>query len=370
MISQSLPLLLQNKKVIVCCGAGGVGKTTTAASIAVQAARQGKRVLVLTIDPSKRLAETLGVAPHAPAPVLIPENRAKEAGIEQAGGRLEAWMLDPRVVADQAVRRIIREEEKVERFLNNRLYIEVTRMIAGMQEYTAMKALHRYITDPTYDLIVLDTPPSRHALDFLDAPSRVAEFLEGRIFKLFVPGEAGFFRRAASGMVHKVVAGVLGEDLAHDLGEFFGLFAGIFRSLNEDLAQTRKFLASQQTAFLIVTSTLDAARVEARFFLDRARSLGLPVEALILNRSHIGIPFAGGSPSSFQDAALESAWRKCVGFEEKQHLQREADARIFSEIQGWLGGQGVALALPWIPPSSEGLQMLLTLGESFVGQAP
>jgi anion-transporting ArsA/GET3 family ATPase len=357
--------LIASRKVIVCCGAGGVGKTTAAASIAVEGARQGKKVLVLTIDPSKRLAETLGVAMHAPAPVPIPESRSKEAGIAQAGGQLEAWMLDPRVVADQAVRRIVSDEAKVENFLRNRLYIEATRMIAGMQEYTAMKALHRYIMDPAYDLIVLDTPPSRHALDFLDAPSRVAEFLEGRIFKLFLPSERGFFRRAASNMVQKVIAGVLGEDLATDLEEFFGLFSGIFRSLNEDLAHTRSYLASARSAFVIVTSPLEAARVEAKFFLDRAQELGLPVAGILLNRSHGVERESPDRPASFESPALESSWKKLEEFEAQEFKWRQHDLELLEEIRSWLGKKGEALALPWVPPSSEGMAMLLQLGKCF-----
>jgi anion-transporting ArsA/GET3 family ATPase len=370
MSTQTLGLshLIHTKKVIVCCGAGGVGKTTTAAAISVQAARLGKRVLVLTIDPSKRLAEALGVAPHAPAPVKIPEARANEAGISESGGSLEAWMLDPKVVADQAVRRIIQDESKAQRFLNNRVYREATRMIAGMQEYTAMKALHRYITDPAYDFIVLDTPPSRHALDFLDAPSRVAEFLEGRIFKLFVPGEAGFFRRAASSMVHKVVAGVLGEDLARHLEEFFGLFSGIFRSLNQDLRQTREYLSSPQAAFLIVTSPLEAARVEAQYFLERARELELPVEAVLLNRSQIGGVDPVKRPEVFSNPALESAWKKLEGFSALEKLKADEDFKVLAEIRSGLRGREQALALPWVSPTAEGMKLLLTLGARLLNE--
>jgi hypothetical protein len=200
----------------------------------------------------------------------------------------------------------------------------------------------------------------------LDAPSKVAEFLEGRIFKLFVPGEAGFFRRAASTMVHKVVSGVLGEDLARHLEEFFGLFSGIFRSLNQDLSQTRAFLSGPQSAFLIVTSPLEAACVEARFFLERARGLSLPVEAVILNRAQGARTTPVQQPPSFHEGALESAWKKLENLEVQELRIAEADSQTLREIQAGLKGREWACSLPWVPPSSEGIKMLTSLGENLI----
>src|SRR4051812_3115558 len=145
--------LIRNRRVIVCCGAGGVGKTTTAAALSLAAARAGRRVLVLTIDPSKRLAETLGVSRNPPTPVAVPPDRQIAAGIH-APASLDAWMLDPKLVADESVRRLTKNPEDAERVLGNRIYQQVSSMVAGMHEYTAMEALHRLVNEGRYDLVV------------------------------------------------------------------------------------------------------------------------------------------------------------------------------------------------------------------------
>jgi anion-transporting ArsA/GET3 family ATPase len=160
MSAPDLAQLLTAKRVIVVCGAGGVGKTTSAASLAVAAARAGRRVLVITIDPSKRLAQTLGVSAQELEPVALSLERQQAVGIA-APGDLSAWMLDPQAVSDQTVRRLATDDASAELLLRNRVYRHVTSMIAGMQEYTAVEALHEFIRDDRYDLVVLDTPPSR-----------------------------------------------------------------------------------------------------------------------------------------------------------------------------------------------------------------
>ena len=157
--------LLTTRKVLVCCGAGGVGKTTVSASLALAAARAGKRVLVVTIDPSKRLAETLGVSRNPEEPVQIPEDRLKAAGVT---GTLSAWMLDPQLVSDNVVRGFSKSEEDAQRLLANPIYRNVTSMVAGMQEYTAVEAMHGFVVDDTYDLVVLDEITYMLSFDYLD----------------------------------------------------------------------------------------------------------------------------------------------------------------------------------------------------------
>ena len=197
--------LIETRKVIVCGGSGGVGKTTTATAIALVAATMGRKVLALTVDPSKRLAQTLGVDRNLAEPEPVPAALLDAVGVEP--DLLEAWMLDPRIVADKFVNRFADTPEEAERLINNRLYLQISGMVAGMQEYMAMQALHDFLKEERYDLIVLDTPPSRNALDFLYGPSRLQGFLRGpHLLAVQAPRTAG--RRLAS-------AAALGHGLRH-----------------------------------------------------------------------------------------------------------------------------------------------------------
>ena len=158
--------LLMKRRVVVCCGAGGVGKTTTSAALAIAAARAGRRVLVVTIDPSKRLAEALGVDRNPTEPVKVGQDTGL---LNHCKGSLEAWMLDPQLIADNVVQRFSSSKSDASTLMSNPIYRNVTAMVAGMQEYTAVQALYEFINEDRYDLVILDTPPSRDALRFLDA---------------------------------------------------------------------------------------------------------------------------------------------------------------------------------------------------------
>lgn len=276
--------LLQHKEVIVCCGAGGVGKTTVAASLAVAAAQLGQKVLVLTIDPSRRLAELLGVS-HSPVDP-IPIAGAKLNSLQIAApGALDVWVLNPMQVANSTVKRAINDDLLREDFLNNPIYQQVSMMAAGMQEYTAMKALHGFLEQKRYQLIVLDTPPSRHALDFLDAPSRLAQFLEESIFHVFIPKATDFVHQAARAVAVKAIKLVGGNSFAGDLISFLSNFASIFNKLGAEVSATRKYLSQSTASFLLVTSPAAESLREAFFFQDRVHELSLPFGGYILNRS-------------------------------------------------------------------------------------
>jgi anion-transporting ArsA/GET3 family ATPase len=371
----SIRELMETRRVLVCCGAGGVGKTTTAASIALAAARAGKRVLVLTIDPSKRLAEALGVSPNLTAPVPVSERTALEAGI-RAPGSLDAWMLDPAVISEQAVRKLARSPEELSKILSNRLYQGVSQMLAGMQEYTAMKALHRFVAENRYDLIVLDTPPSRHALDFLESPGRVAEFLEGRVFKLFVPAESGgggLLKRAASSFVQQILSAVFGPEFAGDIVLFFGKFGSVLRALNQDLSSVRERLKDPSfAAFLLVTSSGTAALEEAFYFQAKTLELGLPFRGFLLNRTRAGelerpMPLEAVARSGFSPGAVgQAALDKLQVLAEAERAQALADQELLGALRSRAGREAFAEALPWLPRKNEGTELLLTLGEALV----
>lgn len=358
--------LIREKRAIICCGAGGVGKTTTAASIALLGARLGKRVLVLTIDPSLRLAQALGVERNPRHPVSISAELQTAAGIS-APGSLHAWMLDPKAVADDAIHAIVHDKEKAAKYLDNRLYRQFTQMVTGMHEYTAMKAVHRFVRDNQYDLVVLDTPPSRHALDFLDAPGRIGQFLDGKILKLFLPSEKGIIRRTASKIVHKAISAAFGEELAGEIAMFVSSFSGIFGSLNQDLADVRKFLSEDRCAFLLVTSPSHASLTEAFYFHQKTSELGLPFEGFVLNRSHArddekifpSTQELGLSSDPLSSSALEKL--KLLAQVEQAHMER--DHKLLSELSARAGEKAFAIALPGLLPTDQETSILLALAE-------
>ncbi|MBI5542263.1 MAG: AAA family ATPase, partial [Deltaproteobacteria bacterium] len=219
--------LVREKKVIVCCGAGGVGKTTTAAALGLAGARAGRKVLVLTIDPARRLAEAMGIPEAAAQPSPVPHERLVEAGLDT--GELHAWMLNPAAVFESMVRRLAPSSERAEKLLANRLYRHLSEMVAGMQEYTAAEALYELSTGGAYELVVLDTPPSRNALEVLEAPGRLARFLDKRILGFFLPDSSrkGGFWRKASDLINGLFARVFGQSFFEELQQFFGAASGM-----------------------------------------------------------------------------------------------------------------------------------------------
>lgn len=363
----SLSELIKTKRVIVCAGSGGVGKTTTSTAIALAAAREGRRVLALTVDPSKRLAETLGVDRNLPRPVPVPPERLAEAGIDDPT-LLEAWMLDPGVVADDFVNRFAETPEQAQKLQKNRIYRQVSRMIAGMQEYTAMEALYGFLNEGRYDLVVLDTPPSRNALDFLYGPSRLASFFDGRIFSLFVPGERrSMIRRAASRLVNSVNSAVFGEETYRELQEFFVSFGTIFQRMNKNAAAGLDSLRDPDTvAFLLVTSPAGEAMTDAFFFRRKTIELNLPFRGFVLNRSQAAadervVPpddLFGGNPTDVEASALAKLQKLAVF--EQAAVERDRD--LLTTLSHDAGDAAVAVALPMIPGGAERMESLVRLG--------
>jgi len=363
------------RRILVCCGAGGVGKTTTATGIAIAAARRGRRVLALTIDPSKRLAETLGVERNLTKPVSMPADRLKQAGIE-APGALETWMLDPQLVASRVVQRLAQTPEAAEKLMNNRIYKSVSSMVAGMQEYTAMEALHGFIDEGRYDLVVLDTPPSRNALDFLDGPRRLGRFLDGRIFQIFMPGDdLNFIQRATSNLIGKVLTAVFGEASYKDLQEFFEMFSKILGKLNNNATTMSSFLANpEEVGFVLVTSPSPIALTDAFFFQRKTEEMNLPFKAFILNRSQANIAdrvypsddLLGPDPTPLQRSALT----KLQKLAELEIAQVERDQELLQQLQNRAGEGALAMALPSLTGGVNDIPSLLQIAESLAGNPP
>ncbi|MCT2277946.1 AAA family ATPase [Micromonospora chalcea] len=274
-------------RIVVCCGAGGVGKTTTAAALALRAAeRHGRRTVVLTIDPARRLAQSLGLTELDNTP-----RQVKGIDVEASGGELHAMMLDMKRTFDDVVLQHTDPAKAAEIFANP-FYQAMSSTFAGTQEYMAMEKLGQLHARGEWDLIVVDTPPSRSALDFLDAPARLSRFLDGRMLRLLLaPARTGgrsMFNlvTASFGMFSKVVQKVLGAQLLTDLSGFVAALDSMFGGFRQRAEQTYRILQARETAFLLVAAPEPDAVREAAYFAGRLRSEQMPLAGLVLNRVH------------------------------------------------------------------------------------
>jgi anion-transporting ArsA/GET3 family ATPase len=274
--------------VVVCCGSGGVGKTTTAAALAVRASERGRRTVVLTIDPARRLAEALGLSTLSNEPKRVVGVSDDNSG---AGGELHAMMLDMRRTFDEMVY-THSTPDRAEKIIANPFYQTISSSFSGTQEYMAMEKLGQLTATGKWDLIVVDTPPSRSALDFLDAPQRMSSFLDGKMIRLLsAPARAGGrgLRRlvgAGFGLFAKAVGTILGGQMLSDASAFVQAFDTMFGGFRERAAQTYELLRSPGTAFVVVAAPEPDALREAAYFVDRLASEEMPLAGLILNRTH------------------------------------------------------------------------------------
>ena len=279
--------LLADKRVCICGGSGGVGKTTISASIAMGMAAEGRKVAVVTIDPAKRLANSLGLEELGNEPRLVDPAVFEAAGVEMKG-ELWAMMLDAKRTFDEVIERLAPDERTRDDILANRIYQELSNAVAGSQEYTAMSKLYDLDRDHDFDLLVLDTPPSRNALDFLDAPDRLTQFLEGRALQVFLrpTGLATRIVGRGTGVVFSVLKRVTGVDLLQDLSVFFRSLGGLIDGFKERAKQVNALLADSQTVFLLVTSPEREPIDEAIFFWRKLKAARMPFGGVIVNRVH------------------------------------------------------------------------------------
>jgi anion-transporting ArsA/GET3 family ATPase len=273
--------------IIVCCGSGGVGKTTTSAALALRAAERGRNVVVLTIDPARRLAQSMGIEEldNTPRPV---SGVRKPRGGER--GSLDAMMLDMKRTFDEVVESQA-TPEKAEQILRNPFYIALSSSFAGTQEYMAMEKLgqiHRQAqAEGTYDLIVVDTPPSRSALDFLDAPERLSSFLDGRFIRLILAPAKGPARLMTAGLsvVTNALTKVLGAQVLRDMQTFVAAFDTLFGGFRARAEKTFALLQAEGTAFLVVAAPEADALREAAYFVERLGADRMPLAGLVVNRA-------------------------------------------------------------------------------------
>jgi anion-transporting ArsA/GET3 family ATPase len=324
----SLRDLVEQRRILVCCGSGGVGKTTTAAVLALEAAQAGRRAVVVTIDPAKRLADALGLKGLTGTPSRIEGDWP---------GELWALMLDTKSTFDELVVANASSPEQGERILANRFYRNISGALSGTQEYMAMEKLYELHQDTDFDLVVVDTPPTRNALDFIDAPRRLSRFLDHRLFRMITSPGRGIVRAVnmAAQAFLRTVAKVVGAEVIDDAVAFFQAFEGMEEGFRQRADAVLALLSADDTAFVLVASPRRDTIEEARYFAERLAEAGIAVRALVVNRMHPrfgdGLAEATGERAATLDGSdLGSLYRNLADFQlvasrEDEHLAGLAD---------------------------------------------
>ena len=309
--------LVDTAEVIVCCGSGGVGKTTTAAVIGLSAARRGRRAVVVTIDPARRLADALGLDHIGATASLIDGDWP---------GELSALMLDAKSTFDSLVERYAASDAQASSILSNSFYRNISGTLSGTQEYMASEKLYELHQNEAYDLVVVDTPPTRNALDFLEAPERLSRFLNHRLYRAVTAPSRGVLRvfNAATGAALRQVGKVVGSEVISDAVAFFQAFEGMEEGFRRRATAVTELFADEHTAFVLVTAPREDSVAEARFFARHLAEDDIAVRALIVNRMHP--PYGDADP--VPDEQAEAKLRGTTGGEALADYHRaRADLR-------------------------------------------
>lgn len=355
--------LLEGKQICVCAGSGGVGKTTTSASIAIGMAARGLHVAVLTIDPAKRLADSLGLSELGTELCEVDPQLFKPHGLELTGS-LHAAMLDPKSTFDELIARYAPDDETYERILDNRIYQELSNAVAGSQEYMAMEKLLELHEIGEFDLLVLDTPPSRNALDFLDAPTRLARFIEGRSLRMFLaPGRFGLRIAGRGGsMLFGALKRITGIDLLQDLSEFFTSFSDLAGGFSERAQRVDALLRGSESTFLLICSPEHEPADEAIFLRRKLREQKLPFGGAIVNKVR---------PDYFRarkqlDVELDDdLMRRLMENYERQRVLGKRDAENVARLKKSLGVENV-VQIPLFSDDIHGAEgLVLMVGHLF-----
>ncbi len=331
--------VLDTAQILVCTGSGGVGKTTTAAALALRAAERGRRTVVLTIDPAKRLAQSMGLTELDNTPRSV-------AGVDTAkGGSLDAMMLDMKRTFDEIVETHA-EPGKAEAIFANPFYQALSTSFAGTQEYMAMEKLGQLKATGDYDLVVVDTPPTRSALDFLDAPERMTTFLDGRMIRiLLAPAKAGgkvYFRAVSAGfnVFTGVLTKIIGAGVLQDVSQFVGALETMFGGFRERAQGTYDLLKAPGTAFVVVAAPERDALREAAYFVERLAEESMPLAGLVVNRVHRS---AGAQLSAERSRVAAQALDEAGGHELASavlqlHAERVAQSQREQRLQARFSG--------------------------------
>lgn len=367
--------LLATKKVVVCYGAGGVGKTTTSAALGVKAAVEGRRVLVLTIDPAKRLADTLNISIESADPHTVAPERFVELGVETKGS-LSLWMVQPPIVFENAIMGIT-SKERVGELDGLSIYQSMKSLVSGMQEYMAGESLYQFATSEKFDLIILDTPPSRNAVDFLMAPEQLLGFLDSRILRAFAPGEPGRFSllgRAKQGL-QSIFKNIGGGGFFGQVQTFTSLVLDGLDVLKGHAAYVQRLLRSEGAAHIVVTSPEAASLEEATYFQGVLERIGLPLSGMLVNRSlaanegetlsgyleeHPEVRI-GEDTSGLSEAELTQAVALLAPYEEGEKQTAEAHQALLGDLRRKISAKTLLLASPHLGRDIDDLDGLLRL---------
>lgn len=302
----SLRDVVERHSTIVCAGSGGVGKTTTAAAIALWGARNGRRTVVLTIDPARRLADSLGLAIEGGEEAVLTPEAMRERGLETTAP-LSAYMLDQKGAWDALIERHAPSDEVRERVFANRFYQHLSQSFAGSQEYMAIEELCMLQESGRFDLIVVDTPPSRHALDFLEAPRRISDFLDRKIVKWFVRPtlSAGFsgmrLMNRTAGFVARKLEEATGVGVLSEVSDFFASMSTMFDGFSERIERVYRALRGSGTAFVLVSSPEEQVLEEAEYLGQRMSELGMSLRGVVFNRVHFEVAKDGTGAADRED---------------------------------------------------------------------
>jgi anion-transporting ArsA/GET3 family ATPase len=284
--------IVRGQNVIVCVGSGGVGKTTMSAAIALKAAECGRKVCVLTIDPAKRLANALGMESLGNVATRVEDARFDAAGIGRPKGQLWAMMLDTKRTWDDLVSRFAQSETQATRILNNHYYQQISSALAGSQEFMAMEKLYELHESGRFDLVVLDTPPTRHALDFLDAPKKMMGFMDEGVLKLFLApptmaAKLGFgFLQSSTVWMLKALQTITGFNVLRDISDFINSFSGMHAGFRDRAGAVEALLRADGSTFLLVTSPNPTTIDEAKYFHRKLVEYRMPFGGFVVNRVH------------------------------------------------------------------------------------
>jgi anion-transporting ArsA/GET3 family ATPase len=345
--------ILDGKDICICAGSGGVGKTTTSAAIATGMAARGLKVCVLTIDPAKRLADSLGLKELGNEAKQVDPALFEQQGIE-IEGELWAMMLDAKATFDELVARQAPDEEARDRVLGNRIYQQISSALAGSQEYMAMEKLFELHSEGRFDLLVLDTPPSRNALDFLDAPKRLTQFIEGRSLRVFMKptGLAAKVAGRGASVALSVLKRIVGFDLLADLAEFFNAFSGMVDGFQARAKRVNSLLGDSRTCFLVVCGPQGEPVDEAVYFHRKLVEAKLPFGGVIVNKVHYPAEQLRGGGENLEASLAKRlgdedlAKRVADNFADYQALA-ERDARNIERLANELHAQGV-IRVPYL----------------------